>query len=76
MIKGSILNQKYINYKKPTENHVSSFVALCLSYSEMRAYLYCWRLFLALVESFAIARAIYSIAWSLAFCERNVFEIV
>lgn len=32
MIKGSILNQKYINYKKPTENHVSSFVAFLLVY--------------------------------------------
>lgn len=50
------------------------------SYTEMRANLYCWQLFDADDESFAIAAAIYSFTLSLAFCERqgerNVFEIV
>lgn len=57
----------------------SLFMFVC-SYSEMRANLYCWRVFDAHDESFAIAAAIYSLTLSIAFRERqgerNVIEIV
>lgn len=48
---------------------------VCL-YSEMRANLYCWRLFDAHDESFAIAAVIYSLAFREREGERFVFEIV